>query len=357
MPLARVVAEHRELPRFFKRYQIQPVWRADRPGRGRFREFYQCDVDIVGADGPVAEAEVCAAAAEVLARLGFDDFALQLNHRELLRALVSAAGIDPSQEGTALVAVDKLDKLGRAGVEQELVQRGIGSAAAQRLLALLEGAPTADNDACVCWLREQLGTSSAAALALPALDQLAALLELLAATPAAAHVRLNPALARGLSYYTGPIFEVTLRDLAGSVGGGGRYDNLIGMFGNQRIPAVGFSLGLERILLLLDERGLYPARKTGPELLLCWFGVETSAVVRSAHALRAQGLQVEVYPQPAKLAKQLQYASAAGVGAAAVAILGASEASAGTITLKQLESGRQVTVPEAEAAALLRGWT
>ncbi|MBK6848268.1 MAG: histidine--tRNA ligase [Proteobacteria bacterium] len=375
VPLARVVAEYRELPRFFKRYQIQPVWRADRPGRGRFREFYQCDVDIVGADSLLAEAEVCAATAQVLGALGFKDFVLQLNHRQLLRALVSAAGIDAAQEGTALVAVDKLDKVGQAGVQQELTARGIGPQAADRLLELLTRDPAAGDRASIDWLRAELGPTPAAALALPALDQLAALLELLAATPAAAHVRLNPALARGLSYYTGPIFELTLPGLAGSVGGGGRYDNLIGMFGSQPIPAVGCSLGLERILLLLEERGLYPTLTTGPDLLLCWFGVELDAVLRTAHALRAQtlggrGLRVEVYPQAAKLAKQLQYATAPhataphataphatapGVGLPAVAILGASEASAGTITLKHLASGQQRTVPLAEASETLQG--
>lgn len=365
VPLARVVAEYRELPRFFKRYQLQPVWRADRPGRGRFREFYQCDVDIVGADGPLAEAEVCAAAAQVLVQLGFGDFALQINHRQLLRALVASAGIEASQEGTALVAVDKLDKLGSAGVQQELAQRGIAPAATERLLALLTHDAAADPSACLDRLRGQLGSGPAGALALPALEQVATLLGLLEGTPAGPHVKLNPALARGLSYYTGPIFELTLPGLAGSVGGGGRYDNLIGMFGTQAIPAVGCSLGLERILLLLEERGLYPTLKPGPDLLLCWFGVEPSAVLRVAHALRAQALgapherrclRVEIYPLAAKLSKQLQYAATPGVGVPAVAILGSAEASAGSLTLKHLASGQQKTVPLAEAAAVLTGW-
>ncbi|MCK5796249.1 MAG: histidine--tRNA ligase, partial [Deltaproteobacteria bacterium] len=268
VPLARVVAQYRDLPRFFKRYQIQPVWRADRPGRGRFREFYQCDVDIVGTDSLIAEAEVLAAISEVLERLGFADFTLHLNHRGILRGLILSAQIPLDKEQTALVAVDKLDKIGADGVHRELVSRGIAKDAAARLLAILEPKETSGRT-----LEATLGETLTSEEGQTALAQLHELGELLKSTPAGSHVRMSPELARGLSYYTGTIFEITVPDLAGSLGGGGRYDELIGMFGKQTIPAVGGSIGLERILLVMQERKMYPSLTTGPDVLVCWLGI------------------------------------------------------------------------------------
>jgi histidyl-tRNA synthetase len=167
---------------------------------------------------------------------------------------------------------------------------------------------------------------------------------------------LSPELARGLSYYTGPIFEITVADLAGSLGGGGRYDGLIGMFGKREIPAVGFSLGLERILLVMEERDMYPPLAVGPDVLLCWMGVSEADAVVTAARLRAGGLRVEVYPEPAKLGKQLQYASSPGVGAAVAAILGESELASQQITLKHLASGEQRQASLDEAPAVIAGW-
>lgn len=350
VPLARVVAQYRDLPRFFKRYQIQPVWRADRPGRGRFREFYQCDVDIVGAAGPVVDAEVLAAISEVLQRLGFADFQLHLNHRGLLRGLIQSAGIALELEQTALVAVDKLDKIGKEGVLAELAKRGIASEAAHQLLALLERAPDTDDDALADQLASRLTSDEGRA----ALTELNELRRLLAGTPAGPHVRLSPELARGLSYYTGPIFEVAVPDLAGSLGGGGRYDELIGMFGKQAIPAVGGSIGLERILLVMQERDMYPPLATGPQVLLCWLDVPVERVLEVAHQLRAHELRVEVFPLASKLGKQLQYADSAGVNAPFAAIIGADELAGGEVTLKHLASGEQLRLGVAEAAAHVR---
>ncbi len=351
VPLARVVAQYRDLPRFFKRYQVQPVWRADRPGRGRFREFYQCDVDIVGTPSLVADAEVCAAVSEVLTSLGFTDFTVHLNHRRLLRALIESAGIPAELEGTALIAVDKLDKIGTDGVLAELETRGIEADAAGKLLALI-ATEDADEAALVARLTEQL-TSDAGR---EALDELVELKRLLAPSGIADHVKIAPQLARGLSYYTGPIFEITVADLAGSLGGGGRYDELVGMFGKQQVPAVGFSLGLERILLVMAEREMYPPLGIGPEVMVCQLGVGPADALGVAHALRRGGLRVEVYPQSAKLGKQLQYADAPGVKAPVAAIVGEDELAAGEVTLKHLESGEQVRVPLAEAADKIKGW-
>ncbi|MBL8752746.1 MAG: ATP phosphoribosyltransferase regulatory subunit, partial [Planctomycetes bacterium] len=259
VPLARVVANYRDLPAFYKRYQIQPVWRADRPAKGRFREFWQCDVDVTGTTSVVADAEVCGAVATVLQQLGFAEFTLHVNHRALLRAFVTSAGLAPEQEGPALISLDKLDKVGRDGVLKELGDKGLGSAG-EALLAALEAARAP----------EALQRFAAAAGPFQAPAQ--ALLTLFAAAadgPAHRHMVFDPTLARGLSYYTGPIFEITCPGLAGSMGGGGRYDNLIGMFKKQGVPAVGVSLVLERLMRVMVERGMFTPLGVGPQVLVC----------------------------------------------------------------------------------------
>ncbi|MBP6440847.1 MAG: ATP phosphoribosyltransferase regulatory subunit, partial [Caldilineaceae bacterium] len=208
VPLARVYAEYRgKLPRFFKRYQIQPVYRADRPAKGRFREFYQCDVDIVGSTSMMVEADVLAAGAQVLQELGFrgrEGFALRLNHRKVLRGLMELAGVPQEMENAALVAVDKLDKIGLERVQGELLERGIAPEAADRLLANMNAVP-ADMVACLQWLAAILADSTQGSQGVAELQQVAAFS---AAGPAAEHLRIDPYLARGLSYYTGPIFEI-----------------------------------------------------------------------------------------------------------------------------------------------------
>ncbi|MBX3464291.1 MAG: histidine--tRNA ligase [Planctomycetes bacterium] len=341
VPLARVVANHRDLPAFFKRYAIQPVWRADRPAKGRFREFYQCDVDITGTRSVVADAEVCGAVAQVLRELGFSDFRLLCNHRALLRALVAEAGIPPAHEALALVVLDKLDKVGVDGVQRELADKGVPAAQSGALLRLLAEAREAGALA-----RRAAGDGAGAEGA----RELLALFAAAGGGPAAAHLTFDPTLARGLGYYTGPIFEIACSDLAGSLGGGGRYDGLIGMFGKQPIPAVGFSLGLERILLVMEERGMFPPLGIGPQVLLCRLpDVTAAAAIGVATALRAQGLRVEIYADEAKLGTQLQYANK--VAAPFAAILGGDEVAAGTVALKDLHTGEQVVLRVAEVGA------
>ena len=340
VPLARVVANYRDLPAFYKRYQIQPVWRADRPARGRFREFYQCDVDITGTPSLVADAEVCGAIAAVLTELGFSAFRIQTNHRELLRALVRQAGIPDEQESLALIALDKLDKVGADGVKEELAQKGIAAAAAQGLLQTLE-----EMRAEGALQRLAAGDGAGAAGARELLE----LFESAAAGPAAEHVVFDPTLARGLSYYTGPIFEVQVDGLAGSLGGGGRYDNLIGMFQKQPVPAVGFSLGLERVLLVMTEREMFPDLGIGPQVLLCRMAeVSAADAVRCATGLRQAGVRVEVYADAAPMKKQLGYANAIGVDH--VAILGPQEVSQGVVSLKDLRTGEQVSCAPSRVA-------
>lgn len=355
VPLARVVAEHRaKLPRLFRRYQIQPVWRADRPARGRFREFYQCDVDALGSTSPAIEAELCGAVSEVLTDLGFTDFAIRLNHRELLRAVLQAAGVPDALHGEALIAVDKLDKIGADGVTGELTARGVAADAAQALLGVF-AATDADNAAALSRL--------AAFVTKPGGDEppfianMREILTLAAGTPAAGHLRVDPALARGLSYYTGAIFEIAVADLPGSLGGGGRYDGLVGMFSGEQVPACGFSLGLERILVVMGERNLFPAELSAAPadvMVTVFRGEDTGLAIRLAGVLRQGGLRVLVYPDVDKMGKQLKYAS--GCGIPVVAILGESEVAAGTVTIKRLADGRQETAPQDGAAGVIAGF-
>jgi histidyl-tRNA synthetase len=246
VPLARVVAEHRgKLPKFFKRYQIQPVWRADRPARGRFREFYQCDVDAIGSRSPVVEAELCAAVSDVLQALGFDDFVLRLNHRGLLRGILEHAGLAPELHDQALVSLDKLEKIGRSGVAEDMAGRGIPAASAATLLDAFArrgpqhggGDAVLGNDSTLSWAATHVGSHPDG---LAALAELREITRLCAVTSARQHVAVDPSLARGLSYYTGAIMEIAVHDLPGSLGGGGRYDGLIGMFLGEQIPACGF---------------------------------------------------------------------------------------------------------------------
>jgi histidyl-tRNA synthetase len=357
VPLARVVAEHRgKLPRFFKRYQIQPVWRADRPARGRFREFYQCDVDAIGSRSPVVEAELCAAVSDVLRTLGFSDFVLRLNHRGLLRGMLDTFGVPAALHDQALVAVDKLDKIGRAGVAGELVARGIPAEAAERLLVAyepVEGAATGDiRDRNTRRLSQAAGYVTGHAEGVAAVATLTEIADLCDATSARDHLLVDPSLARGLSYYTGAIMEIAVPDMAGSLGGGGRYDGLIGMFCGEDIPACGFSLGLERILVVMAERNMFPAavQSASADVLVTLFDKEGIAdALRQAAELRAAGVRVEVYPEADKLGKQFKHASNRGIRF--VVVTGGDERATGNVTVKNMESGTQTLVPRGDLAA------
>jgi len=354
VPLARVVAQHQaKLPRLFKRYQIQPVWRADRPARGRFREFYQCDVDSLGSTSPVVEAELCAAVADAMIELGFGDFVIRINHRDLLTALLCAAGIDAPLHAVTLVALDKLDKVGPEGVAAELAERGVAADARTRLLSFfgvradLQVGPDKD-------LERLEGLVGSDVSGRDACANLRAIVSLIAKTRAASRIRLDPSLARGLSYYTGAIMEVNVADLAGSLGGGGRYDNLVGMFSGQEIPACGFSLGLERILVVMSERGMFPpflARSPADVLVAMFDASGAASAMRVADQLRASGLRVVVYPDADKIGKQIKYAD--GQRIPFVALLGDEEIKAGTVTVKDLATQTQQTYGQSAAGAAI----
>ncbi|MEM7534388.1 MAG: histidine--tRNA ligase [Chloroflexota bacterium] len=355
VPLARVVAQYRnDLPRFFKRYQIQPVYRADRPAKGRYREFYQCDLDVVGSKSQTVEAEVLSAGAQILQELGFDasenPFALRLNHRGVLRGMMEVSGVPMDKEDQALIAIDKLDKIGMDGVRKELGERGIEDAAADKLLAIMDSAPTG-NDAIVPWLTDVLEESETGSKGVADLKNV---LGYAAYGPAANHIKLDPYLARGLSYYTGPIFEIEFEGLSGSGGGGGRYDDLVGMFSGQTIPACGFSLGLERIILIMQERGMFPEQLAGqPQALVTQFDESTAgASMGLAHSLRGAGLRIDLYPEFDRYGRQFQYAEERGIRYALMA--GPDEVAQGVVGIKDLVSGEQVSVATGDVATWLQ---
>jgi histidyl-tRNA synthetase len=341
VPLARVVANHRErLPKFFKRYQIQPVWRADRPARGRFREFFQCDVDAIGSGSMIIEAEIISAASEILQRLGFNDFVVRLNHREILRGILEAVQIEADKQSDALIALDKLDKIGKDGVLKEFVQRGIDENAGLKLLDLFAALETAGNTNTLSRLAEFVGEQETGKNGLKEIAQILNLAGL-------ENIKIDASLARGLSYYTGAIMEIVLTrgDFAGSIGGGGRYDELIGMFGKEQIPACGFSLGLERIIVVMTERNMFPVdlqNASADVLVTIWNEDAAGESLKLANDLRSKGLRVLVYPEADKLGKQFKYASQVNVPF--VCVLGETELAENKVTLKNMQTGAQETI-------------
>ena len=356
VPLARVVAEYRaKLPKFFKRYQIQPVWRADRPQKGRFREFFQCDVDAIGSTSMTVETEILSAAADVLLKLGFKDFQIVVNHRKLLNAVLANAGVPAKLHGAALIIMDKADKIGVDGVRKELGEKGLADSVATALLEQLAGTPPAN---LAQWMNQQSAALNDEGKA--AIEDLRQIFALCQSTNAGPHLALDRSLARGLSYYTGPIFEIRVPDLAGSLGGGGRYDNLIGMFSGEHIPATGISLGLERILVVMAERNMFPESVVSTPadvMVVQWLANRTNLYLTFATELREAGLRVELYPESPiedgkKVGdKQFKYASARGIPY--VAVIGADELANGTVTVKNMKTGEQKTVPRAETVPWL----
>jgi histidyl-tRNA synthetase len=345
VPLARVVARYgSQLPMPFKRYQIASVWRADRPGRGRFREFTQCDIDIAGATSLLADASVILAVTEALRALGLDGVQVHLNDRDALHGLIAAYGIDPALGDSALTALDKLAKVGPDGVAAELRGRGVGAAAVDALHADLVGED----------VRAALSARIAAdARGRGGLERIAQLQALLPELPGLDVVH-DPVLARGLGYYTGPVFEVSHPGLDATIAAGGRYDGLIGMFGDSPVPAVGGSLGLERILLILAEQAAEAAAApVGPRVMVTVLDPADGAdVLALASRLRAAGIDVDLFVGDGRLGKQLRHADRRGARYALVR--GETERASASVTLKELATGEQTTLSEADAIAVLR---
>ncbi|NWG17263.1 MAG: histidine--tRNA ligase [Chloroflexi bacterium] len=353
VPLARVVALYEnEISLPFKRYQLSPVWRAERPQRGRYREFYQCDADIVGVAGMNADAEILGVVVTALRRLGFSQFSVKINNRKLLTAIGIYAGVPDEQLGDLYRSVDKFDKIGADGVRNELLERGIGQEAVARMMGLIQakqpGLESLD------YLDEIMGGIPAAQAGLRELRELAGHLDDAGIPPAFYEFDLT--MVRGLGYYTGPIFETVITEPnLGSVTGGGRYDDLVGLFRKESLPTTGTSLGIERIIDLMDILGLYPNGIGGTvvQALVAVFNEDTRRdSTRLAAELRAAGIQTELYLQDKNLGKQLNYADKKRIPL--VAVLGPEEIAAGVVKLKRLSDGAEVMVSRGETGAKAR---
>lgn len=351
VPLARVVAQHQnELVLPFKRYHIAPVWRAENPQRGRFREFWQCDADIAGSASPIADAEVIAIMAEALEAIGVPEFVIRISHRRLLESIGLAAGV-PAEQATALYrAIDKLDKIGREGVANELSDAGLNPAQAARVLDLVTrtGSPAELLDALSAELADVSGAPDAIA-------DMRVIFDLLPAFGIAENrYTLDLALARGLDYYTGPVFEATVTEpRVGSVGGAGRYDGLVGAFLGRPVPATGMSLGLERIIEVVREHNLLPAPSSVADVAVITLKDTVAAGARLATDLRAAGLRADLSLLPQRgIGDQLKAADRRGIPIAV--IVGSSEFAAGNATVKALGSGEQTTHTLTDIPAAVR---
>ena len=347
VPFARYVVQHREelsLP--FRRYQIQPVWRADRPQKGRYREFYQCDADVVGSDSLLNEVELIHIMDTVFGRLGIR-VCIKVNNRKILSGIAELIGAaDKIVDIT--VAIDKLDKIGLEGVNEELRQDGLTEQQIARLQPII--AMEGSNEQKIATMREALAQSE---VGQKGLDEVAFVLARVG--DVASQVQLDLTLARGLDYYTGCIFEVKALDVQiGSITGGGRYDNLTGIFGMPGLSGVGISFGADRIYDVMGQLNLYPeALATSTQLLFLNFGTqEADYCLPLLQQVRQAGVSAEIYPDAAKLKKQMQYANARMVPY--VAMAGEDEVKAGEITLKNMITGQQERVKPAELIKKLK---
>lgn len=331
VPFARYVVMHQNDIVFpFKRYQIQPVWRADRPQRGRYREFYQCDVDVVGSNSLVYEAELVQIYDEVFANLGLDVI-IKINNRKILFGMAEAAGI-PDKFMDMTVAIDKLDKIGWDGVAKELTDRGIGDEAIEMISKLLKVNNLTD--------LEKFGDKSESLLR--GIQELRTFHEYFGFKGSKNEVRFDITLARGLNYYTGCIFEVAAKDVKmGSIGGGGRYDDLTGVFGLKGVSGVGVSFGADRIYDCLAELDLFPKNnEQSLKLLFVAFDAETHRFAfKCLNETRAAGINSEIYPDAVKLKKQMDYANKRGVPY--VCLIGSDEMDSGLLSLKNMGTGEQ----------------
>ena len=359
VPFARFVVQHRDEIQFpFKRYQIQPVWRADRPQKGRYREFYQCDVDVVGTNSLLSEVELIQIVEEVYRRLGIR-VSLHINNRKIIAGIAEVIG-QPERMIDITVAIDKLDKIGIDNVNKELLEKGIPAEAVEALQPILHLSGT--NAEKLEQLEQVLSGSEQG---LKGVEELRTIFALYAESAkdgdlgtyeqSGLQIELDLCLARGLNYYTGAIFEVKALDVQmGSITGGGRYDNLTGIFGMPNVSGVGISFGADRIYDVLTELNLYPENlQSTTELLFATFGeAELLYALRWAKALREQGLRVEVYPEPTKMKKQMGYADAKHIPY--VAIVGGDEMAAGKVMLKNMQTGEQGLVSLAECSEALK---
>jgi histidyl-tRNA synthetase len=349
VPFARYVVQHRDEITFpFRRYQIQPVWRADKPQKGRYREFFQCDVDVIGSDSLLNEAELVQIIDRVFTDLNINT-TVKINNRKILAGLAEIAGAaDKITDIT--VAIDKLEKIGSDGVRQELLQRGIDSDAIARLEPVLNLSGSSEEK-----LLELKSVMAASEVGLKGIGEMEELLGYLALQPLHCAVELDLSLARGLNYYTGTIIEVKAADLPfGSICGGGRYDDLTGIFGLPGVSGVGVSFGADRIYDVMLQLNLFPEQTgSSTEVLVINFGKdELPDLMKIAGSLREAGIAAELYPEAVKLKKQFSYADARMIPF--VVIAGSNELTAGQATVKNMKTGEQTAVSLSALPSFIR---
>ncbi|MDO8515079.1 MAG: histidine--tRNA ligase [bacterium] len=330
VPTARVVAQYPQLPKPFKRYQIQPVWRADKPQKGRYREFTQCDIDTFGIIYPLADAEIIAVTQEVLSTIGFKEFTIRINSRAVLFAIMANAGVEKEKIMTAIQSIDKLDKKSQEEVEKELAEKEFSAETIKNIFSGIKSAQPDDNLKLIFEFLTQFSVPTE-------------------------NFKFDPTLARGLDYYTGAIFETVVSEpKIGSVTGGGRYDNLIEQFTGQNIPAVGTTIGLDRVCDVITELNLWPdLQKTTVKALITIFSKDLLNKAMEADGFFfQQKIPVEIYLDAnAKLDKQLKYADQKGIPW--VIIIGPDEAAKGLLTLKNLKTKSQTTLSYFDAVKLI----
>ena len=350
VPFARYVVQHQSEFAFpYKRYQIQPVWRADRPQKGRYREFYQCDVDVVGSNSLLNELELVQIADEVFGKLGIN-VCIKINNRKVLFGLCDIMG-HPDKLVDITVAIDKIDKIGLDAVKQELGERGIDDGAIEILepVLLMQGSAAMKIEA-------MKGVLSQSETGMKGVEELEELFSLIESAGIRTRVEIDLSLARGLNYYTGAIFEVKALDFAiGSICGGGRYDNLTGIFGLPGLSGVGISFGADRIYDVLDGLGKFPDDAIeGSRVLFANMGnSEIKALLPLVASLRSSGINCEIYADNAKLKKQFDYAVRKGIPFMVIA--GETELASGTVNVKRLSTGEQICIPQCELGGFLSG--
>jgi histidyl-tRNA synthetase len=351
VPFARYVVMHQNEITFpFKRFQVQPVWRADRPQRGRYREFYQCDADVVGSPSLLNEAEFIMIYDEALSKLGLKDFSIKINNRKILSGVAEIIGKQDNIIDLT-VAIDKLDKIGLDGVIKELLEKGFTNADIEKLkpVILLQGSNTVKLDS----LRDALAQS---AIGLKGCDELETVFNYITDCPLQnATLELDITLARGLNYYTGAIFEVKTNEAAmGSIGGGGRYDDLTGMFGLPNLTGVGISFGADRIYDVMEELNLFPStnNQTTKVLICCFDSEGEKYALPLLHSLRQHEINAELYAAGAKIKKQMEYANNKHIPYTIV--IGSDEIQSGLLTIKDMTSGLQEKLNAADIVNRLK---
>jgi len=341
VPLARVVASNPDLPLPFKRYQIQKVWRYGDVTKGRLREFLQCDVDIVGSESMLADAEIIACAVAALERIGFKDFFVRINNRKILSAMLKQAGIDKKTEDV-LRAVDKLEKIGADGVKNELRKLKVPESSIRKLLELIN----IKGDATILEeVKKVLGKCEG-------ISELEELLSFLTSMGVSERIKVDLSLARGLDYYTGPIFEISVEEGIGSIAGGGRYDKLIGILGGRDIPATGISLGIERILEVMKSRKMVEERKSSVKAFVAYPSQSLlNEVLKLVKELRSFNISTDFDLRGRKLTRQLEYADALKIPF--VIILGEAELKKGVVRVRDMEKREEFEVKREEVVKFL----